>query len=292
MQQFIQTAIFGLGAGALDALLALGIVLVYRTTGVLNFAQAATGTFSAYVVYSVAPGRPLWLAIGAGILAGAFLGVVTFEIVGSIRTEHIALTSAVATLAIAILIQQAIRINWGSNPTGSFPTPFGFSAASVDGITITYLTIASLAVAAALAVLVGVLLRWTRVGTMVRALADNPASAALCGGNVRLLVAGVWAVGGALAAAGGFFAAQAVFYSSFLDPYFVAALIAAVIGGLRSLSGAFFGALALEVAYTVFQTYAPTNVTPYAETFLVLLLIALLALAPRRWLAQGGQRLV
>lgn len=290
MDTFIQTTIVGLGAGALDALLALGIVLIYRTTGVLNFAQAAIGSFSCYVIYSVALDRPLWLAIGAGVATGAGLGIGTYRVVSGIQARQYALTAAVATLAVGILIQQAIRIGWGTT-AGAFPMPLGFDSVDVASVSISHLTIAGVAVAGTLAISVGAFLRWTRTGTMVRALADNPSSAALCGANVSLLLSGIWASAGALAAVAGFFIAPFGFFPSFLDPYFVAALIAAVLGGLRSLTGTFFGALLLEVAYNLFQTYAQ-QFGPYVQTFLILVLIVVLVLAPPRWLSQVRERLV
>jgi branched-chain amino acid transport system permease protein len=292
MDTFLQAVITGIGAGALDALLALGIVLIYRTSGVLNFAQAATGTLGTFVIYSASQGRPLALAIAAGIIAGGLTGIASFEIVRGIRTRHAALTWAVASLAIAILIQQIIRTIWGSTPQNPFPTPFGIDAVTIGSISITHLTIAGTFTAAALALGIAAALRWTRIGIMVRALADHPTAASLCGANVHLLLAGVWAIAGGLAAVAGFFAAQIVFFPSVLDPYFVAALIAAVLGGLRSLAGAFAGAILLEISRSLFQIYAPASLFPYTQTFLVLLLIAVLVFAPRRWLSPAGQRAV
>lgn len=292
MDEFIQTVILGAGSGAVDALLAMGIVLIYRTTGVLNFAQATTGTLASFVVYSVALDHPLWVAIVAGLAAGSALGVGTDRVVSAIKTKNHALTSAVATLAVAILLQQAIRIGWGST-AGNFPMPFGISSWQVGSITVPYVTAASLITSAALVTAIGAFLQWTRVGTMLRAVADNKTAARLNGGNIGLLVGGVWAMSGALAATAGFFAAQVQsFDGSLLDVVFLGALLAAVLGGLRSLVGAFVGAIALEVVRSLFSLYAPDTVNAYGDTFLLVLLILFLVIAPRRWLAPPGARIV
>lgn len=291
MDTLLQTLVLGIGAGALDALLALGIVLVYRTTGTLNFAQAGTGALAAFVAYSVSQGRPLWVAVTVSILAGAAIGLATYGVVSGIRARNFALTSAVATLAVAVLLQQIIRIGWGASP-GAFPAPFGVSSFTAGTVVISYLNVASVITALGLALGIGAALQWTRQGTMIRAIADNPGSAQLCGGNIRVLLAAVWALSGALAAVAGFFIAQIVFAPSFVDPYFVVSLIAAVLGGLRSLAGAFAGAVAVEVSRDLFQAYAPSSVEPYALTFLIVLLIAVLVVAPRRWLAEGARRAV
>lgn len=293
MDEFLQGVVLGVGQGAIDGLLAMGIVLIYRTTGVLNFAQAATGTVAAYVIYSVSLGHPLWVALVTGLLAGAGIALVTDFLVGSVGGDRSALTAAVATLAVAILLQQVIRFGWGST-AGNFPTPFGFDAYQIGSVTVPHVLAASAAVAAGLAIAIGAALQFSRAGTMIRALADNRAAAQLCGARVALLLGGVWAVAGGLAALAGFFAPQAggAFDPSLLDLYFVGALVAAVLGALRSLTGAFVGALVLEAAKTLFGQYAPGSLTQYTDPFLIAVLIAVLVLAPRRWLAPSGQRAV
>lgn len=289
MQTLLQTIVLGITSGAVDALLALAIVLIYRTTGVLNFAQAATGSLAAYVAFSLAQGRPLWLALGGMLLVAGALGAATSLAVSVAPGPGHALTSAVASLAVGILLEQIIAVGWGS-ALGNFPAPFGPAAVTVGGISVTWSGLAGVVVAAGLALALAAFLRWTRRGTMLRALEDDPEAVTLCGADVGHLVLTVWAIAGALAAIAAFFAAQLLFAPGYLDPYFLAALVAAVVGGLRSLTAAFAGALALEVARDLFQTYAPNQLTPFAQTFLILVLIAVLVLAPRRWLTSGGER--
>jgi branched-chain amino acid transport system permease protein len=290
MATFFQAVIGGAGQGALDAMLALGIVLIFRTTGVLNFAQAATGTLSGYVMYSVSEGRALWLAVAVGLGVAAALGASTHAAVSRIRSKQYALTAAVATLSVSVLLQYVVRTEWGVN--GVFPSPFGFGAWSVGGVSVAYYYVATLATAGALALAVGAFLRWTKTGTMLRALADNPDAARLCGGNVGVMIYVIWAIAGMLAGVAAFFAFQITFQASFVDTLFVGALIAAVLGGLRSLTGAFIGAIALEVARDLFQTYASGSIVGYTQTFLLLLLILVLVFAPRRLLAQTAGRVV
>lgn len=299
MDLFLQSVVLGIGTGALDALLALGIVLVYRTTGVLNFAVGAIGIFACYVTYSVAQGRSLWLAAPVGLVAGMAMGIVVYLAVQlvearrarfarSSKVASAALVSAVTTLAMARLIEQIIINAWGTT-IGPFPDPFGTDVITVGGVTIPHFTVDSIVVAALLTLLIGATLQWTRAGTMLRAIADDAQSASLCGARVPVMVAAVWALSGGLAAVAGFFDARFGFQPSFLDPYMVPALIAAVLGGLRSVGAAFLAAVAIEVATNVFQQYA-TDYAAYAQTFLAVLLIGVLLFAPRRWLAYGRGR--
>jgi branched-chain amino acid transport system permease protein len=286
-----QSVVAGVGYGSIDALLAIGIVLIFRTTGVLNFAQAATGTFGGYVIYAVATGRPLWLGLAVGIATGAALAVATNVTVSGMRSRDHALTAAVATLAIAILLAQVVRISWGTT-VGSYPQPWGVGAFTVGGVTVAYLYVAALICALGLALLIAALLRWTRSGTMIRAISDHAGAAAACGANVGILVAAVWAVAGAVATVASFFAFQILFEPSGLDTFFIGALIASVLGGLRSLPLAFVGAVLIEVAKNLFQLYGPVDLAPYAQTFTLAILILVLVLVPRRWLASGTARVV
>jgi branched-chain amino acid transport system permease protein len=291
MQQVSQSVVLGVAQGALDALLALGIVLIYRTTGVLNFAQSGTGMLSAFTVYSVAQGRPLWIGVSAGLMVAAATGVATFGLVSGIKTRQFALSAAVATLAVGILLQYIIRVGWGTT-SGIFPNPFGFNVWTVGDVTIAYSSLAGVVTAILLAIGLGSFLRLTRIGTMLRAIADNPEAARLCGGNNTVLIAGIWAASGMLAGVAAFFAADIVFAPSFLDTYFVAALIASVLGGLRNLVGAFVGAIALEIARNLFTVYASASIVGYTQTFVILLLIVVLVFAPRHLLAGSEGRMV
>lgn len=278
MQTFLQTVVLGLGTGSLDALLAVGLVLIYRTTGILNFSLASAGTISSYVTVSVASGRPLVLGVGAGIACGALLGLLTDLALRRVLRNGGELTAAVGSLAVAVLFAQVVHIAWGGQ-SGQFPAPFGVTSLSVGGIVIPELYLSSFVTSGVLAVALGGVLRCTRTGRMIRALSDSPETAELCGANRAVLVGSVFACAGALSAVASFFAAQIVFDPSFMDPFFLAALIAAVLGGLRSLPTAFVASLLLEVARTLFQAYAPGTISLYTQTFLLVLLVAVLALA-------------
>jgi branched-chain amino acid transport system permease protein len=230
--------------------------------------------------------------LGAMLVAG-LIGAATYGSILGVRSQHYALTAAIATLAVSSLLQQVVKSAWPE--TVSYPASFPSTPISIGPWQISELYVAALATGVTLLVLVTAFLRWTRVGTMIRALADNSPAARLCGANVAALVAGVWGVAGALAALAGFFEAQITFDPFFLAPAFLMALIASVVGGLRSLPIAFLGAIGLEVASTLFQSYAgnvSSDLPSYAKTFLLVLLIAFLLIAPARWIGRVRGRTV
>lgn len=293
MQSLIQTIILGLGPGALEGIMAIGIVLIFRTGGVINFSLGATGTVGCFVAYSAAQGRPLLVAVLVGCLVGAAAGGASYVIVSGVRSRHVALAAAVATLAIAILLDQIVRALW-STP-GPFPSAFSPTLVTAGPWQIPPLYVAAILAGCILVVLIQAWLKWSRIGTMVRAVADQPSAARLSGANVPLILGGIWAPAGALAVVSGFFQSQITFDYTYLDPVFLGALIAAVLAGLRSVPLAYAGGIALEVTRTLYQTYVvniSSDLAGYAQTFVLLLLVAALLIAPRRWLTHAGGRTV
>src|ERR1700722_1712204 len=118
MTDVFRFAILGLGAGSLYALAAIGLVLVFRGSRVVNFAQGAVGMIAAYVFYEVHTenGLSVWVAIPAGLLASAALGAAfNFLVIRQMR-EASALAKIVATLALLVSIQEIIALLFGPTP--------------------------------------------------------------------------------------------------------------------------------------------------------------------------------
>jgi branched-chain amino acid transport system permease protein len=297
MQQFLRAVANGVGTGALDALLALGIVLIYRTTGVLNFAQASIGAFGSFCIYAIAQAAPLLIALPGGVLMGAACGFCCFATINTMRAKSQTVAAAVATLALSILLQQLIAVIWGPTEV-TLPNPFPAGLVTFGDVSLFYSTVFGIVVTAVLVVSIGLLLKWTKVGTMVRAVADNSQLARLSGGNAGLLIGAIWAVSGALATLAGFFVAEFAggLMPSFLDTFLIAALIAAVLGGLHSLTATFLGAIGIEIVRNLFVVYEPNlpipDYTAYTQTFVIFVLIVVLVIVPRRWLAQSSERRV
>ncbi|HEY2428828.1 MAG TPA: hypothetical protein VGI06_07860, partial [Acidimicrobiales bacterium] len=114
----LRFTVIGLSSGALVALVALGIVVVYRSSGVLNFASGATGAVGAEICYELhnTHGQPWVVAIGAGVLAGAALGVVTQFLVMTVLRGVSPLGKLIATLGLLSAIQGAALEKWTGQP--------------------------------------------------------------------------------------------------------------------------------------------------------------------------------
>lgn len=246
MQAFLQVTLSGLVTGSLYGLLALGIVLIYRTTGVLNFAYSAISTFGAGFLYILLTGAQmsLWLALPLSLLFAAALGAVVERLFARPVLHAPVFTKAIATLALALVLRTIAQAIWPQlAQTEHFPMPFENVVYNVAGVYIPAAALIALVCAAAVVAALTLFLSRTRLGIAMRASADNQAVAQLMGAPVSRIFLLTWslaAVVGALAAML-LAAQQRTIDLTYMDPVLILAFFAAVLGGLDSLPGALLG---------------------------------------------------
>lgn len=253
MLAFLQVTVTGLVTGSLYGLFALGIALIYRTTGVLNFAYGAMSAFVACFLYVLLTGPRLnfWIALPLSLIFAAIFGALLERLFARPVLEAPVFTKAIATLALALVLRtlaQAIRPQLAQPE--HFPTPLEGHSFTVGGIYISAAHIAALVTAGAVVVALNLFLSLTRVGVAMRATADNQPVARLMGVPVGLVFLLTWALSavvGALAAML-FASQQGLIDITFMDPVVIFAFVAAVLGGLDSLPGALLGGLIVGVA--------------------------------------------
>jgi branched-chain amino acid transport system permease protein len=277
VDRFIFLTVDGLSHGAVYATFALALVLIWRGTRVVNFAQGAMGVAAAYVAYSVTQHTgSYWLGLVVALAAGLVLGAAVERGVMRWVTHTAPLTAIVVALGVALVIVAVLGMIYGID-NRPFPVPFSRTAYTVGGYHL--FSPYDLFVFAVVAVLmVGMALLFTRtpVGLRMRAAAFAPETARLLGVNVgRVLTLG-WA----LASAVGALASILIVPTGFLNPtamdlVFVSAFTAAVIGGLDSPVGAVVGGLGLGLVLSYASGYLGSNVTSIA----VLVVLALVLLA-------------
>jgi branched-chain amino acid transport system permease protein len=246
-----QVLVIGLVEGTLFGLLAVGITLIHRGTGSINFALGEIGTAGLYVAWwlTIDQGMP-WIVGAAGAVLGSVALSLAFErfVVRPMKVRNpLAISVATVGLLTALLSFEFQR--FGDSPR-EVPVPIHGLGIRIAGINVSPTQLLSVVVVAAIAIGLGQFLRRTDFGLGVLAAAQDPDATRLVGVPLRRVTAFVWAAGGAVAALAALFVAPTVgvltpgFASSHL---FVVALIAAVVGGLSSLPGAFVGGLALGV---------------------------------------------
>jgi branched-chain amino acid transport system permease protein len=242
----------GLSAGSLYALVALGLVLVHRSTRVLNFAHGELATLGTFVAFEVlSRGQPFAAALLLGVFAAAGVAVTFFYavLVPAQRRGASPLGLLILTLGLSQVVHAFVLWRWRAEPE-RFPFPIAETATRRLGpLLVSELSLASLAVGLVGAFLLYVVVQHTRLGLALRALSENMFAAQTLGIPSRAVLASAWAIAAALAVVAGVFLAAQVLLDPFfmLDP-FLKGFAAATLGGLNSLPGAVAGGLVLGVA--------------------------------------------
>ncbi len=248
MAAFWQQVVSGLATGGIYASLALGIVIVYRSTRVINFAQGEMATFSTFVAWElIDQGVTYWLAFFL-TLAVSFAGGVLLERVVIRPVERApVLTIVMVTLGLLILINGLTFWKWGGDEK-SFPSAFSTRPIHIGGVAFSIQDFGVIGVSVGAVVLLYLLFEFTEVGLALRAAALNPDATRLLGVRVSWMLALGWGLAAVLGALSGMMTAP----TTFLDPNMMQgvllyALAAAVLGGLDSPLGAVVGGLSLGV---------------------------------------------
>ena len=277
---FAQYTVQGIALGSVYGALALALVLVYRATHVINFAQGELAMLTTYIAYELMlKGLSYWAAFAATLAIAFVLG--TLLQVTVIRpVQHSVIAVVIVTVGLFILIDGIVNWIWGGD-FKSMPSPFGIDSFNLGGVVISHLYVGMVIVVLASVVLVWALFRFTKLGLGMRAAALRPAAAALVGVRVDTMLAIGWGLAAVLGAVAGLMAEPSQIFLSptLMQPILVYAFAAAVLGGLESPVGALVGGLAIGVSLTLIVGYVPQN---YIGTelqlplaFAVLLLILL-----------------
>jgi branched-chain amino acid transport system permease protein len=291
MSEFAAYTIIGLSVGAIFALAALGIVLIYRVTGVLNFAHGAMGMFSTFVAWQVFygyphPGVPSWAVTAEAILVGlvfaVVLGLALELLVFRWVRNRPQIVKAVITIGVLLALQSAASLIWKNNqyhlPIYLAPQDW---TRTVAGVPIGFNSILIVVVALGLAFGLGALLRWTAFGRAMRAVSDNPTSAALWGVRVDYVGAVSWMLGSLVAALAGILITPFInFDTTSLTLLIVDSLAAALIGGLVSLPLTVLGGFLLGLLETYPQIWIQSLGLPRLIALFVILAV-LIVRSPR-----------
>ncbi len=276
--EFAQQIAAGIREGAIYAGLALAIVIIYRSTRVINFAQGEMATFTTFVAWSLMNhGLSFWTAFPI-VLALAFTGGVAIEriVIRPVEDASV-ITIVIVTLGLALLLNGLMNLIWGGG-NQQFRGPFSTRTIDVAGVPISVQDIGIVAVSVALVALLALFFRFTKLGLALRASALNPDSSRLVGVRVGWMLAFGWGLAAVLGAVAGMMVAPVVF----LDPNMMQGILlyafaAAVLGGLDSPVGAVVGGLLLGVAITLLGRYVGfIGDTLKLPTALFLILLVLL----------------
>lgn len=273
-----QLLINGVAIGMIYSLIALGLVLILRSTNILNLAQGEMvmiGAFLCLILY-VHLGVPLYLATILASAVVALLAIVTQKLSVQFVRNPTVTNMITATLAVSIILKDGSRIIFGSD-IWPFPFVFGREALVFWNLRIAPQNIAIIVVSVSMMTILHLFLRKTRVGLSIRAVMGDQETACLMGIHPMKVITLVFAISGILGAVAGIMI-MPVFFVSFSMGYIIfKSLVAAVIGGIYSFPGAVIGGVLLGVGETLLSAYAPAGLR---DIVIYSLLIAFLLLKP------------
>jgi branched-chain amino acid transport system permease protein len=279
---FAELTVQGIAIGSVYGILALALVLVYRATHVINFAQGELAMATTYVAWQLIQwGLSYWEAFFATLAFAFVLGTVLELVLIRPVLHRSVIAAVIVTVGLFILVDGIVNWIWG----GAFKfmsSPFGSKIYDVGGV-----SIARLYLGMPVVVLVSVLLVWalfgfTKLGLGMRAAALRPAESALVGVRVDWMLAIGWGLATMLGAVAGLTAepSQFVLEPSLMQPILVYAFAAAVLGGLESPAGAVVGGLVIGISLNLVVQYVPTISSELQEPVAFAVIVGVLLLKP------------
>ena len=279
MTQVIQFGLLGLGAGAVYALLAEGVVLIFRGSGILNLAHGAIAMFAAFIFHaltaergwSVAPAMVVTLLVAAGI------GLATDQLVMRPLRGASSLARLIGTLAVLLILQAIAVLYWGQEPVTIVLPWLPSNQVGLLGTSVPADRLWTLGIAVALTAVLTLAWRYTRLGWVTEAVSENQRASAALGWSPQVVSGATWAVGAALAG----FAGILVSPITQLNPtnltlIVIAAMAAALIGGFRSFPLTLLGGLMLGSLQAIVGNYVHTVGAVDTLPFLIIVVVLIL----------------
>lgn len=283
-----QLIVSGLAAGSLYALMALGLVLIYKTTDIVNFGYGDMTMFSTFIAYAMLTwyGLPFWVAFLGAITAGCLLGILVDRAILRPAKDAPVVSLLIATLGIGMMLEAIAGWIFGYE-TRAFPYAIKGPPLFLGQVVIRRHDLLVFGVAAAIGLLLFAMFKFTDIGIAMRATAQNRRAARLMGINAERISSLSWALGVGIGAVAGALIAPIVFLDlTRMILVMIKAFAAAVLGGFTSLPGAVVGGLMLGVIENLVTGYMPPMFAPLKTTFVFLLIILVLAVRPRGLLGE------
>jgi branched-chain amino acid transport system permease protein len=275
MVEFFQFAISGLALGAVYGLVALGFVLIFKSTDVFNFAQGDLLMVGGYTLFTAMStfSLPLLPAIGITLVVAALLGAALQLVVFRPMIGQPLLPVVMVTIALALVIEAVVLIVYGPQEK-TLPSMLPNEVVDVLGVRVSTLDLTVMAVAAVCVIVFALFFQRSKLGLQMRATAENGEAAAMLGIDSNRIFMVAFAIGTATAAIGGVLMANLQVVSPQLTALGLLAFPAAVIGGLTSIPGATVGGLCIGVIQQLAIGYVDAraaNVFVYGVLLFVLL---------------------
>jgi branched-chain amino acid transport system permease protein len=285
-----QLLVSGVAAGALYALVAIGLVLIYKATDIVNFAQGESVTVGAYLGWLFVSGlhMPYFLAIAAVMVVSAGVGIVIERVAYRPLISSPPFTVILATLAVGLIIKNVIRLVWQDTPrtiSGALSAePIEFA-----GLLITPERLAIMATVALVVAALMLFFRYTKLGKAMRGTAQSQEAAALMGISVAGIFSKTWALGTALGGVAGVLIAPLVGINTELAAVLIPGFVAAIVGGFTSIPGAIVGGILVGVCENLAGVFIGSS---FKRVVAFVILLAVLMIRPSGLFGRAAPRRV
>ena len=277
MTTVLQFIVLGFGAGTAYALLAQGLLLIYRGSGVLNFSQASLGMVGAFLFWQfhTRAGMNFWIAFVLAVAAVAVIGIFIYQALMRPLKNASRLAQVIVTLGVFLLLEGVCQLIWGTG-TIDIASDLPLHLWNVGGVSIGENNVILLAIAVGITIILEVVSRATSLGLAIRGNAENSRAVSTLAWSPTMLGALTWGVGGALAAVAGIFVAPLDGIDTVNLPLLVIPVLAAVLlAGLASFRLTLLGALVIGVAQSLAAKYL-SGIPGAAEAMPFVLIILVL----------------
>lgn len=273
-----QLIVSGIAAGCLYALVAIGLVLIYKATDIVNFAQGESVTVGAYMGWLMVSEfqMPYLPAMGVVLVGSALVGMLVERIAYRPLIKSPPFTVILATLAIGLLITNIIRLIWQDTPR-TIPGVLSAEPLEFGGVLITPERLGIMITVVIVVLMLMAFFRYSKLGKAMRATAQSQEAASLMGISVPGIFSKTWALGSALGGLAGMLIAPLVGINTELGGVLIPGFVAAIVGGFTSIPGAIVGGLMVGVLENLGGVYVSSS---FKRVVSFIILIAVLMIKP------------
>ena len=275
---FIQYLSGGLAIGSIYALVALGFILIYKATEVLNFSQGEIMMLGAFIAYTFIALLHLnfWLSLLLTFIAMGIIGYVTERLLLRPLMGEPLFSLVMVTIGLAAVIRSACGMIW-THETMKFPEYFSHAPMNFQGVIISQVHFWIFIITLLLVLGLSLFFKFTGIGTAMRATGLNQLATILMGINIKRIFSLTWALSAILASVAGILMAPILFLSTNMSFIGFKAFPAAILGGFGSIPGAIIGGFVIGISENLAGAYLPPG---FKDVFAYIILIIVLLIKP------------
>ncbi|MEE2913715.1 MAG: branched-chain amino acid ABC transporter permease [Pseudomonadota bacterium] len=288
--EVLQLLVSGVSQGCVYGLIALGFVLIYKATEMVNFAQGEIMMLGAFVAFTFTNllGWPFWMAIVMTLLVMAAFGALTERLILRPMIGEPPFSVLMLTIGLGFVLRAGAGAIWGNEPR-TITTPYSGGIVDIGGVIIGYENIVIIAGTAVLCLVLYLFFRYSRVGIAMQAASQNQLAAYYVGIPVKRIYSLVWALSAGIAATAGILVAPVALIDPLMGFIGIKAFAAAIVGGFGSLPGAILGGIIIGVVEQFAALYLPPG---FSETSAYVILLVMLLVRPEGLFATMLQKKV